>query len=108
MNQIGADVEVWDCARDHEIATLTVAVSAIDDILPRIDVARLFINEQYAVALVRAGADQGELNHALRPDEPKSTPARWRHRPHPRRPWRQYARKRPSTVVALLTPTLAV
>ncbi|KCV33709.1 hypothetical protein [Bordetella bronchiseptica] len=59
MNQIGAKVEAGIALRDHEIASLTVAVSAIDDILPRIDVARLFINEHIAVALVRAGQTQG-------------------------------------------------
>jgi len=59
MNQIGPKCEARLALRDHEIASLTVAVSAIDDILPRIDVARLFINEQIAVALVRAGQANG-------------------------------------------------
>ena len=60
MNQIGAKVEAGIALRDHEIASLTVAVSAIDDILPRIDVARLFINEHIAVALVRAGQTRAQ------------------------------------------------
>ncbi|MGK0556124.1 hypothetical protein [Bordetella bronchiseptica] len=59
MNQIGPKCEAGLALRDHEIASLTVAVSAIDDILPRIDVARLYINEQIAVALIRAGQTQG-------------------------------------------------
>ena len=59
MNQIGPKCEANLALRGHEIASLAVAVSAIDDILPRIDVARLFINEQIAVALVRAGQAKG-------------------------------------------------
>lgn len=59
MNQIGAKVEAGLALRDHEIASLTVAVSAIDDILPRIDAARLRINEYIAVALIRAAQTKG-------------------------------------------------
>ncbi|WP_127814884.1 hypothetical protein [Bordetella bronchiseptica] len=59
MNQIGSKCEAGLALRDHEIASLTVAVSVIDAILPRIDVARLYISEQIAVALVRAEQSQG-------------------------------------------------
>ena len=54
MIQIGSKCEAGLALRDHETASLTLAVSAIDDILPRIDVSRLFLSEQLAVAMVAA------------------------------------------------------
>ncbi|WP_454674872.1 hypothetical protein [Achromobacter pestifer] len=51
MNQIGSKCEAGLALRDHEAASLTVAVSAIDEILPRIDVSRLYLSERLAVAI---------------------------------------------------------
>lgn len=53
MNQIGKLIEARIKLKDHHIAPVQAAVTAIDEILGRFDVSRLYVSEKIAVAASR-------------------------------------------------------
>lgn len=53
LNDMGRLIEAGARPRDRLIAPVRVAVAAIDDALPRMDVARLYAAEKLAVATLR-------------------------------------------------------
>jgi hypothetical protein len=53
MNDIGKLIQAQLPLQDRHIAPVRVAVNAIDQILSRLDVSRLYLSERLAVAAVR-------------------------------------------------------
>lgn len=53
LNEVARLVDASVSIGEHHLAPVRVAVTAIDEILPRLDVARLYVSEKYAVAAVR-------------------------------------------------------
>jgi len=53
LNQIGRLIEAGQRPREHHLAPVRVAVTAIDGLLPRLDVSKLYTAEKVAVATLR-------------------------------------------------------
>lgn len=54
MNDIGRLLEAGLKAQERHIAPVRVALAAIDEVLPRMDVSKIYLAEKTAVAMLRA------------------------------------------------------